>query len=162
MEKRLKRIEIAIIILLGISIFNLVRPIINDQENSRTTEQTDLPDLPGDLTRDFLNEQIYKIKTGFNQSNWTELYNVFGEFAKAQFSETEIEREFNKLKQATGNIETYTYSHYIYEGKSDNAEWYEIHYKCRFERGKGTIKVSTRTVEDKSQIVGMNIVLDEL
>lgn len=158
MENQLKRVEISITMLLGISIFNLIRPIINNQENSTTTELTDLPDLP----RDFLDKQVYKIKTEFNQSNWSDLHKVFGEFAKAQLSESEIEREFNKLKTATCKIVTFTYSHYIYEGKSDNAEWFEIHYKCRFDRGKGTIKVSTRTVENRSQIVGINIVLDEL
>lgn len=162
MENRLKRIEIAIIILLVISVFNLVKPLLISEDILTTTEQTDLPDLPSDLSREYLDKQVYKIKTDFNQSNWSELYHVFGEYAKAQLSESEIEREFNKLKPATGNIETYTYSHYVYEGKGDNAEWFEIHYKCRFERGKGTIKVSTRTVDDKSQIVGVNIVLDEL
>lgn len=162
MENRLKRIEIAVIILLFISVFNLLKPVLDFQESETSTIQSDLPDLPGDLTRDFLDKKVYKIKTDFNQSNWTEFYNVFGDFAKAQLSEDEIEREFSKLKPATGEIGTYAYSHYIYEGNRNNAEWFEVHYKCRFERGKGTIKISTRTAEDESEITGINIVLDEL
>lgn len=162
MEKRLLRIEIAIVLLLLISLFNLVTPLLNNKENSTADAQTDLPDLPDDLTRDVLDKTVYKIKTDFNRSDWPEFYNVFGEYAKAQLSTEEIELEFKKLKPAIGNIGTYTYSHYIYEGNGSNAEWFEIHYKCRFERGKGTIKVSTRTVDGMSEVIGINISLDEL
>lgn len=162
MENRLRRIEIAIIIILVISIINLIRPILNTENSNIQDEQTELPDLPKDLTRNFLDKKVFKIKTDYNQSNWEEFYNVFGAFAKAQISKEDIEMEFTKLKAVIGNIGTYTYSHYIYEGKSNNAEWFEIHYKCRFERGRGTIKVSTRTIDEQSQISGVNIVLDEL
>lgn len=162
MEKRLKRIEIAIILLLGISMFNLVSPFLSGKGILDSNEQTALPPLPSDLTRDFLNKTVFNIKTEFNQADWVEFYNVFGEFAKAQLSSEDIQREFEKLKRAIGNIEAYTYSHYIYEGNGSNAEWFEIYYKCRFERGKGTIKLSTRTVDDSSEITGVNITLDEL
>ncbi|HNP20338.1 MAG TPA: hypothetical protein PKL31_18020 [Fulvivirga sp.] len=162
MEKRLRRIEIAILILLIISTVNFVIPFLTDENKSDIETPIDLPDLPEDLTRDLLNKTVYKIKIDFNHSDWTEFYNVFGDYAKAQLSTEEIEREFKKLKAATGNIGTYAYSHYVYEGNGSNAEWFEIHYKCRFERGKGTIKVSTRTVDGISEVIGVNINLDEL
>lgn len=162
MENRLLRIEIAIGLLLLISLFNLISPLLNNKDNTTANDQADLPALPDDLTRDVLNKTVYKIKTDYNRSNWTEFYNVFGEYAKAQLSPEEIGLEFEKLKPAIGDIGTYTYSHYIYEGNGSNAEWFEIHYKCRFERGKGTIKVSTRTVDGISEVIGVNINLDEL
>jgi len=65
------------------------------------------------------------------------------------------------MKAAVGNIGTYAYSHYIYEGNGSSAEWFEFHYKCRFDNGKGTIKISTRTTENISEVVGINIILDE-
>ena len=162
MEKRLLRIEIVVILLLLISLFNLINPHLNTREGQTTEGQTELPALPTDLTRDVLDNTVYKIKTDFNRDNWLDFYDVFGEYAKAQLSPEEIEIEFKKLKPAIGNIGTYAYSHYIYEGNGSNAEWFEIHYKCRFERGKGTIKVSTRTVDGTSEVIGVNINLDEL
>ncbi len=162
MEKQLKRIEIGIIILILISIINSITPFINNTKNASEPEQTSLPALPGDLNKDDLNEIIYKIKLNFNQSDWAELYNIFGEYAKAQLSVDEIKQEFDKLKPAVGEIGTYTYSHYLYEGNASNADWFEIHYKCRFERGKGTIKLSTRTVDGTSEVIGINIKLEEL
>ncbi|MEQ8237908.1 MAG: hypothetical protein RIA69_01780 [Cyclobacteriaceae bacterium] len=162
MEKRLLRIEIVVVLLLLISLFNLISPLLNNKENLTAKGQVDLPALPEDLTRDVLNNTVYKIKTDFNRSDWAEFYNVFGEYAKAQLSTEEIELEFKKLKPAIGNIGTYAYSHYVYEGNGSNADWFEINYKCRFERGKGTIKVSTRTVDGISEVVGVNINLDEL
>ncbi|MEQ9219965.1 MAG: hypothetical protein RLO17_18055 [Cyclobacteriaceae bacterium] len=162
MEKRLKRIELAIALLLLISIYNLVIPILNNGSDPTSEEQTELPALPEDLTRDFLDKTVFKIKTDYNRSDWTEFFNIFGEYAKAQLSIDEVEQEFKKLKSAIGNIGTYTYSHYIYEGNGSNAEWFEVHYKCRFERGRGTIKVSTRTVDGTSEVIGVNINLDEL
>ncbi len=69
---------------------------------------------------------------------------------------------FIKLKSATGNIETYAYSHYKYVGNNENADWFEVFYKCRFKNGKGSIKLSIRSAEGISEITGINIYLDEL
>lgn len=156
------RIEIAIVILLLISFYNLLNPILNSYAIPDSTEQISLPSLPKDLTRDKLNKIVYKIKTEYNDSDWDGFYDVFGEYAKAQLSVEDLEPEFNKLKGAIGNIGTYTYSHYSYDGNTDNAEWFDIYYKCRFERGKGTIEISTRTLDEESGVIGVNITLDEL
>jgi len=161
MENRLRRIEVAIIILLGISVYNLAAPLFKSSEEPITEETTEVKELPEDVTREYLDKTVYKIKTSFNRSNWNDLYNIFGEYAKAQISLEDVEQGFVKLKTAVGSIGTYSHSHHIYEGNESNAEWFEIHYKCRFDNGKGTIKVSTRTADGSSEIVGVNIVLDE-
>lgn len=161
MENRLKRIEIAVIVLLVISIFNLGKSY-NTATSEDEGEVSEQKDLPIDLSKDRLNKIVYKVKTGFNRSNWDELYNIFGDYAKSQTSVEDVELTFKKLKSATGSINTYAYSHYDFKGDGDNADWFVVYYKCRFDNGKGTIKLSTRTVDDVSEIVGVKINLEEL
>jgi hypothetical protein len=171
MEKRLKRIEILLIIFSILTLLNLIIVFLTYQSVTKTVTETEteteiesneIKKLPNDVTRKLLDETVYKIKTEFNRSNWEGIHNIFGEYAKVQIDLQHIENEFKKLIPITGKIETYAYSHHIYEGEGKGAEWYEIQYKCRFKNGKGTIKVSTRTVEGNSEICGINIFLDEL
>jgi len=164
MEKRLKRIEILTVIILVFVIGNFAYSIMNNSNSSKTeqTEIAETKELPDDISRNYLDKTVYKVKTDFNQSDWPELYNVLGGFAKSQISVNDVSEGFKKLKYATKSISTYAYSHYIYEGYSESADWFDVYYKCRFENGIGTIKLSTRTVENKTEIVGVVINLDEL
>lgn len=165
MESRLKRIEIVVATIAVLTIINLFKPsilelFISDESTEEVAEE--LRKLPEDLNKDVLNKIVYKVKTEFNRKDWGELYNVYGDYAKAQLSPELIESEFKKMNTAVGSIGTYAYSHYIYEGKGSSAEWFEFHYKCRFDNGNGTIKISTRTADNVSEVVGINIVLDEI
>lgn len=162
MEKRLKRIEIAVMVLIVLTLFSIVSPHITSSKSSKTTEIDESKELPEDITRDYLDKTIFKIKNTFNEEDWVGFYGVFGEYARAQIDLEKVESEFKKLRKAVGSIGTYNYSHHIYEGNGNGADWFEVYYKCRFENGKGTIKVSTRTIDGKSEIVGINIVLDAL
>ena len=162
MEKRLKRIEIFTVIILVLSVWNLIPASLLDEFKTSNSEIKDNKELPKDLTRDTLNKIVYSVKTNYNTNDWNNLYSIFGEYAKAQLSAEKISYEFEKLKPVTGNIATYAYSHYMYEGNSEKAEWFEAIYKCRFANGKGTIKISTRTVDGKSEIVGIVINIDEI
>ena len=164
MEKRLRRIEIGLAILLILSIVNLGTSFYSDKDLDLADEDSiaENKELPDDLSRDKTNKIVFRIKNAFNESNWYEMHDIFGELAKAQISVEDIKKEFDKLKPVMGNIETYAISHHVYEGNSSNADWFEIHYKCRFANGKGTIKLSTRTVDDVSEVVGVNIKLDSI
>ena len=164
MEKRLKRIEILIIVLIVLAVANMVIPLghNNTKADEEVTEDVPLKELPSDLNKKVVDKIVYAVKTEFNQADWTKLYDVYGVYAKAQLSPEQIESTFKKMKAAVGNIGTYAYSHYIYEGEGDNADWFEFQYKCRFKNGKGTIKISTRTLDGFSEVTGINIVLDEL
>ena len=165
MESRIKRIEIVVAIVAILTIINLFKPSIlelftSDESAEQITEE--LRELPQDLNKDVVNKIVFKVKTEFNRTDWGELYNIYSDYAKAQLSPELIESEFKKMNAAVGNIGTYAYSHYIYEGNGSSAEWFEFHYKCRFDNGKGTIKISTRTADKVSEVVGINIVLDEI
>lgn len=164
MEKRIKRIEIIIVLILillaGNTIFLLAA--LSNNSGVANTEISENKELPSDVTREFSDKIVFKVKTDYNLSDWEELHNTFGEYAKAQIGVDQISSEFEKLKSFTGKISTYAYSHYLYEGNNNNAEWFELEYKCKFENGKGTIKISTRTVDGISEIVGIVINLDEL
>ncbi|TLX71982.1 hypothetical protein E9993_19435 [Labilibacter sediminis] len=164
MEKRLRRIEILVFITLALVVINSMLFIVGsiNLNKEETAELIETKELPSEVTRDFLDDIVYNVKTEFNRSNWEGFYNIFGEYSKAQLSVDDIVQGFEKLKSATRKINTYTYSHYLYEGNNENAEWYEIHYKCRFDNGKGTIKISTRTVEKETEVVGIVINLNEL
>tara|TARA_B100000768_G_scaffold181987_1_gene208038 strand:+ start:8446 stop:8940 length:495 start_codon:yes stop_codon:yes gene_type:complete len=164
MEKRIKRIEIITIISLFLIVGNLIYLISNKtiSKNTDTTEIKETKNLSSDITRKYSDKILFKIKNDFNRSEWNKLYDVFGEYAKSQISIDQISSEFKKLRAATGKINTYGYSHYIYEGYTESADWFELHYKCRYDNGKGTIKISTRTVDGISEIVGVVINLDEL
>ena len=130
--------------------------------NTDTTEIKETKKLPSDITRDYSDKILFKIKNDFNLSKWNNFYDVFGEYSKSQISIDQVSSEFKKLRAATGKINTYGYSHHVFEGNSENADWFELHYKCRYDNGKGTIKISTRTVDEISEIVGVVINLDEL
>jgi len=164
MEKRLKRIEIITVLILILIVGNLISSVTTsfNNSNSKNTVISKNKDLPSDVTRQFSDKIINKLKTDYNLSDWKELHKTFGEFAKAQIGVDQISNEFKKLRAATGKINTYVYSHYLYEGNNNDAEWFELQYKCRFDNGKGTIKLSTRTVDGISEIVGIVINLDEL
>jgi len=164
MEKRLKRIETLIIILVVLTLVNLIIPRVdNNVETDKEKEEVvESKELPVDLNKKIVDKIVYAVKTEFNRANWDKFYDIYGDYAKAQLSPDYIESEFKKMKVAVGNIGTYAYSHYIYEGNGDKADWFEFQYKCRFDNGKGTIKISTRTLDGISEVTGINIILDEL
>ena len=147
-------------LILVLTLINLISPYLRDIINSKEEVKELSKELPSNLTKDYLNKTVYKIKTDFNQSDFESLFNVFGDFAKAQLSAKDVEREFVKLKPATGNIGTYAFSHYTFDGFAENADWFSIYYKCKFENAKGTIKISIRTIDDMSEITGVNINVD--
>ena len=160
MERRLKRIEVFIIILIALALANLTIPRVsnNTKTDIENKEVVESKELPSDLNKKIVNKIVYDVKTEFNRANWDKFYDIYGDFAKAQLSPDHIEREFKKMKVAVGNIGTYAYSHYIYEGDGDNADWFEFQYKCRYDNGKGTIKISTRTLDGISEVTGINII----
>ncbi|MEN8914158.1 MAG: hypothetical protein ABF257_09930 [Polaribacter sp.] len=162
MENRIKRIEILVIITLVLSLFTLFRSFLPEKQIQPAVESEESRPLPAGITRELLDNTAREIKESYNQADWIRLHNVFGDFAQVQIKAEEIEREFLKLIPITGNIETYVYSHDIYSGKNDNADWYNVFYKCRFKNGKGTIKITLRTVDSVSEITGININLDGL
>ena len=164
MENRLKRIEILLIILIILSSASWVTPLIKKNMNSTaiSEEAIGTKELPIDLNKSVVDKIMHKIKTEFNHSDWEKMHNIYGEYAKVQLSPEQIGSEFKKMKAIVGNISTYAYSHYKYEGEADNADWFDFHYKCRFDNGKGTIKISTRTVDNISEVTGINMALAEI
>jgi len=164
MENRLKRIEILLIILIILALANWVTPLIKKKMNPIAISEkvSNSKELPTDLSKKVVDKIVYEIKTEFNRANWKEMHSIYGEYAQVQLSPKQIEDEFKKMKEIVGGISSYAYSHYKYDGKGDNADWFEFHYKCQFDSGKGTIKVSTRTVDNISEVTGINIALDEI
>jgi len=164
MENRLKRIEILLIIFIILTSASLIAPIFKNKTNSiaMSEEVVNSKELPTDLNKKAVDKIIYEIKMQFNHANWGGMHGIYGEYAKVQLSPKQIEDEFKKMKVIVGGISSYTYSHYKYDGKGDHADWFEFHYKCQFDSGKGTIKVSTRTVDNVSEVTGINITVDEI
>lgn len=161
MERRLKRIEVFVIITLVFSLISIFLNLISFSVSQENIEKEKITkEMPADVTTDSLNMITYQIKTDWNNSDWNELHDIFGEYAQAQISVKDIEQEFQKLKSATGKILTYAYSHYEYNGFEQNADWYSFYYKCMFDNGKGTIILSTRTLNENTELTGININLD--
>ncbi len=131
MEKRIKRIEIVLLLVLILIVVNISFTIKNhiSLKGEAVTEKK-LPEkpLPDDLTRDILNQTMYDIKIGFNSENWSGIYNVFGKYAKAIVTPEEISSEFSKLFKVTGKIISYNYSHYEYLGYDQGADWFKVYY----------------------------------
>ena len=165
MEKRLRRIEIILVIVGLLTLTNLLKPSISELFHSltSTSEVTEgQKELPVDLNKEACNKIVYQVKTNFNKSDWSGMYDIFGEYAKAGLSPEKIESEFKKLRPLLGKIVSYAYSHYTFEGEGNEADWFEVEYKCRFENGNGNIKISFRTVDEVSEVTGININLEGL
>ncbi len=161
MERRLKRIEILVILTLIIATLSVVMQIIPDYAPTLQTEtKSEVKEIPNDVSIDSFTSIIDTIRLDYNDSDWENIYHFFGNYAKAQFRVNDIEQEFVKIKPATGNILSIAYSHYEYLGYDKNADWYKFYYKCMFDNGKGTIKLSTRTVNNKTEIIGLSVDLD--
>ena len=72
MEKRLKRIEVITIISLLLIVGNLIYSI-SKKTNSMNTDITEIKEtkkLPSDITRDYSDKILFKIKNDFNLSNY--------------------------------------------------------------------------------------------
>ena len=163
MESRLKRIEIFVVITMLFSLLSIFLNLISfsgKQENIK--KEKIAKEMPSDITTDSLNNITYQIKIDWNNSEWKKLHKIFGEYAQAQISEKDVEHEFQKLKSATGNIISFAYSHYEYNVFEQNADWFSYYFKCMFENGKGTIELSTRTINGKTELTGINIKLDKV
>lgn len=162
MEKRLKRIEVILIVL---AILTLINFIINILPEGSSHEEVDLngqKDLPENMSKPITDELVFTIRDAYNDANWSMMYETFGEWAKLQIELEEISSNFEKLKPVTGAIGTYSFSHHVYNGYNEGAEWYVVFYRCKFKNGKGTIKLTIRSVDVGSEVVGIHINLDEI
>lgn len=162
MEKRLKRIEVILIITLVMVIVNLFYTILSSDSSPDDMQQIDQISLPGDMQKSNSDELVFEIRAHYNDANWDGMYDMFSAWAQAQIEMDEISSTFEKLKPVTGTIGTYSYSYYEYSGFDEGADWFELFYKCRFKNGKGTIKLTIRAVDGTSEIVGISINLDEI
>ncbi|WP_167613005.1 hypothetical protein [Maribellus sediminis] len=163
MDKRLARIEVFVIITMIFSLLSIFLHLASFSGSNENIEKEKISkEMPPDINTDSLNKIINEIKIDWNSSDWNKLHDIFGEYAKAQIRIKDIEQEFPKLKSATGNIMSTAYSHYEYRGFEEDADWFSFYFKCMFDNGKGTIKLSTRTVNEKTELTGININLDEI
>jgi hypothetical protein len=168
MEKRLKRLEIGSVIAIILIAFNLGYTIYQGNNNEKVNSfqiSKEVPkevSLPDDLSTKSMGRILTKIKKDYNSEDWLGIYNVLGNYSKAIITKGEVAKEFRTLIKATGKINSYNYSHYQYLGFEEGANWFSVYYKCGFERGSGVIKLSFRTIEDESEVVGFTINLGEL
>ena len=87
MENRLKRIEILLVFVALLSLANLLTPMISSMmESSEETLAEEKKELPPDVNRESCNKIVYEIKNNFNQADWEGMYNIFGDFAQAEFT----------------------------------------------------------------------------
>ena len=161
MEKRLKRIEIFVIITFALVLFSILLQLATLGSLPDEPETPEVAkEMPPAMEKDSINKITYQVKTDWNDSDWNKFHALFGDFAQAQIRESDVEHEFSKLKSATGNIMSFAFSHYEYTGFAQNADWFDYYFKCMFDNGKGTIKLSTRTLDGQTEITGININLD--
>jgi len=162
MRKRLKRMEIILIIVSILSISNMALLLANTTILIGDNDDVALVDLPADLTRDLNDKTVYQVQTEFNNANWDGIYHIFGDYAKTQVSVEDLAKEYVALKPTTGNMESFAYSHYGYQGEEQGVDWFVLFYKCRFENGNGTIKISVRSIDANSEITSIKLMLDDL
>jgi len=164
MEKRLKRIELGLavgIVLIAINLgYNLYQG--SNSFISNSSEISNAVSLPDDLTEKSMSRILKKIKDDYSNENWAGIYNILGNYSKAIIKKEEVAKEFGSLIKATGKIDSYNYSHYEHLGFEEGANWFSVYYLCGFEKGSGVIKLSFRTIENESEVVGFNINLGEL
>lgn len=165
MEKRLKRIEIILIGVIVLLIINLTISLVQNtskQSNNFVENSNEKTPLPEDVTREFMNKIVFKVKTDYNEKDWTNLYDIFGDYAKSSIGPEQVNTQFENIFNLIGKIERYSFSHYDYIGFEEGAQWFYVYYKSRFSNGTGLIKLNLRSIDGKTEIVGLRLNLEEL
>jgi hypothetical protein len=162
MEKRLKRIEIGMIIIIVINIIMLPLILRQNQNQPEKENIKESKDLPREFNSKIQEKILFDIQDSYNKEDFIALHKVFSEWAQLQISEKTINDEFSKLTKVTGEIIKNAYSYYEYIGFDSGADWFYVYYKTKFENGIGTTKVKLRVIGANWEIVGINITLDEI
>jgi len=164
MEKRLKRVELGLVVVIFLIVINLGYNIYQGSniEKGNSNNISNVVSLPDDLTEKSMGRILKKIKEDYSQEDWAGIYNVLGNYSKAIIKKEEVAKEFGSLIKATGKIDSYSYSHYEHLGFEEGANWFSVYYLCGFKNGSGIIKLSFRSVGNESEVVGFNIDIGEL
>lgn len=168
MEKRIKRIEIFLVVTLFLVVLGIALQMKQISISARpaqiTNNQADsVKSFTDYLGVDEVNKTVFSIREYYQKRDYEALYNLLGEYAQAQLSVEDVEDGFKNLRTATGEIITYAYSHQEYLAYSDEADWFNVYYNCRYEIGNGIIRLKYRCVgKSDIQLVGMNITLEEI
>ncbi len=162
MEKRIKRLEFGIIILVLLNILILLFQFAPREKKHVEIENPVEKELPREFNKEIQKRVVSEIEEAYNSNKYSELHQIFSEWAQVQISKETIEIEFSKLFKVTGIITDNAYSHYEYSGFESGGDWFNVFYTTKFENGIGTMKIKLRVIGANWEIVGINITLDEI
>tara|TARA_R110002124_G_C8726490_1_gene496193 strand:- start:176 stop:664 length:489 start_codon:yes stop_codon:yes gene_type:complete len=162
MEKRLRRIEIGIILVFVMNIVIISNQFMQKSDKSVQPISQESKVLPQEFNNTVQDRVLQEIKDSYNQKDYDKFYEVFSEWAQLQIPIETVESQFDKLIKVTGEIKDYVFSNYEHTGLDEGADWYLVYYKTKFENGIGTTKLTLRVIGANWEIVGINITLDEI
>lgn len=163
MDKRLKRIEIGMIIIIVINVLMLTIVLRQNQEQpEKETIVEKHKELPREFNSEIQKKILIEIQDSYNEEDFIALHKVFSEWAQLQISEETIKDEFSKMTKVTGKIIKNVYSYYEFIGFDSGADWFYVYNKTKFENGIGTTKIKLRVTGANWEVVGINITLDEI
>lgn len=163
MEKRIFRIEIALLIIIVMVVTNLVLFLYQSQNNRNRNDIVVGTDniLPEKFDESFQNDLLFNIKNCYNDKNYKDLYLLFGKYARMQFSESKMKDNFGELISFTGNIIDYAYETHEFLGEEANVKYYKVTYRAKFTKGMGKITISIREIENEIELNSVNVNLEK-
>jgi len=161
MEKRIFRIEIALVVIIVLLITNLVLDLKRSDNNVDSQNVISENSLPEKFDEELQNHLLTNIKNCYNERNYHDFYMLFSKYARMQFEENELTKEFGKLITMTGNVNDYIYSNHELLGKESGAIYYSVVYNTKFDNGKGIITIQIREFKNEIELIGVNLNLKE-
>ena len=111
--------------------------------------------LPHYLTSSTLSDLAARIQANFNDRNWDAFYGEFDPVAQVQFTQHQLEEQFERLGPLIGQIDRAAYSHYKFLGKQDAGNAFELDYALQVSGGTFNSGILTITFIDRGDHLGI-------
>ena len=133
-----------------------------DSTQPTPVQETFKHNLPEIITKEVVDNIFTKFKLHFNNEDYDEMYNMFGDVTKNQVSKEAANKEFKMLIGFFKHIESGAYTHSKYISSEGNTSFYQIYYNVSFSQNdlskqNGYLQITVAVQGNSYQIYGMRL-----
>ncbi|MCH6259217.1 hypothetical protein MLD52_21875 [Puniceicoccaceae bacterium K14] len=99
---------------------------INDLSSTANGEPVN--PLPEEINKVVIEEIFSSFRDKYNSGDLVEFASLFSEFARSQMKDEDLEKNYAMLRDYFGDVDSGTYSHYVYNGSQGNLSGYTLHF----------------------------------